>query len=145
MHKLRWKQLPNKFLNAHQKRHLRWDSIKPGPNSLQSIWNTRFIILKFFSKVSSKCFVIINSKNCVPKKQTLKIRFLRVSSERSEAHNLLYTQIIICLLLLQQILFYLWYLAIRKWRFCSLQLSGWKCFIRKCFMQYFNFTHKFNS
>ncbi len=93
--------LPNKFLNAHQKRHvtLWWDSITGPTNgsiSLHSICNASFVILKCLSKVLSKCFVILNSKYCVPKQQALKIRLHdHFSPARTEARNLLYTKIII--------------------------------------------------
>ncbi len=68
-----------------------------GAISLHSIWYTSCINLKCLSKVSSKCFVIINSQNCVHKQQALKIRSHdRVSSASSDARNLLYSAFFCC-------------------------------------------------
>ncbi len=50
---------------------LLWDSIELD----QAIsFTASEMLLKCSSKVSSKCLVIINSQNCVPKQQALKIR-----------------------------------------------------------------------
>ncbi len=144
--------LPNKFLHAHRKSHvtcaMRRDNLT-NQRTVHSIYMLLWSFWKTWAKSVVKAFLY----NCLIRlcSQTAGIhlqsnnRIYCVSSARSEVQvvYVIYENDIQWLLL-----YFLWYLVpqfTRKWRFCSLWLIGWKrWFIRKCFMRYSSFAHKFN-